>query len=128
MPYTPAQLDDALDAYVECAMWASTDTIPGYGDDTWVTLDNYPAHPGLRDALAADLHAFLTDPAVAADLDATGLAPEVAGHDFWLTRNGHGTGFWDRGLGAAGDRLTAAAHVYGDVNLYLDTDLLVRAL
>src|ERR1700728_2526765 len=19
------------------------------------------------------------------------------GHDFWLTRNGHGTGFWDRG-------------------------------
>ena len=19
-----------------------------------------------------------------------------AGHDFWLTRNGHGTGFWDR--------------------------------
>ena len=21
---------------------------------------------------------------------------EQAGHDFWLTRNGHGTGFWDR--------------------------------
>lgn len=27
------------------------------------------------------------------------LSPEYieqAGHDFWLTRNGHGTGFWDR--------------------------------
>lgn len=22
---------------------------------------------------------------------------EQAGHDFWLTRNGHGAGFWDRG-------------------------------
>lgn len=21
---------------------------------------------------------------------------DQAGHDFWLTRNGHGTGFWDR--------------------------------
>jgi len=21
---------------------------------------------------------------------------EQAGHDFWLTRNGHGTGFWDK--------------------------------
>ncbi len=21
---------------------------------------------------------------------------EQAGHDFWLTRNGHGSGFWDR--------------------------------
>jgi hypothetical protein len=21
---------------------------------------------------------------------------EQAGHDFWFTRNGHGTGFWDR--------------------------------
>lgn len=29
-----------------------------------------------------------------------------AGHDFWLTRNGHGAGFWDRGLGAVGDRLS----------------------
>tara|TARA_R110002153_G_scaffold47172_1_gene133396 strand:+ start:116 stop:460 length:345 start_codon:yes stop_codon:yes gene_type:complete len=26
-----------------------------------------------------------------------GDAPtDQAGHDFWLTRNGHGTGFWDR--------------------------------
>jgi hypothetical protein len=31
----------------------------------------------------------------------------MAGHDYWLTRNGHGTGFWDRGLGEVGDKLTA---------------------
>ena len=31
-----------------------------------------------------------------------------AGHDFWLTRNGHGAGFWDRGLGEVGDALSEA--------------------
>lgn len=35
------------------------------------------------------------------------------GHDFALTRDGHGAGFWDRGLGVIGDRLTDAAKVYG---------------
>lgn len=33
-----------------------------------------------------------------------------AGNDYWYTRNGHGTGFWDRGLGDVGDKLAAACH------------------
>lgn len=37
-----------------------------------------------------------------------------AGHDFWLTRGGHGTGFWDRGLGELGERLSEAARKYGE--------------
>ena len=56
-----------------------------------------------------------------ADLDAYQLATGYSGGvDFWLTRNGHGAGFWDRGLGALGDRLTSAAKVYGGMGLYLD--------
>jgi hypothetical protein len=43
---------------------------------------------------------------------------EIAGINFWLTRNGHGAGFWDLGLGAIGQRLTDAAHVYGESDLY----------
>lgn len=39
--------------------------------------------------------------------------PGAAGHDFSLTRNGHGAGFWDRGAGKAGEILTAAAKLYG---------------
>lgn len=35
------------------------------------------------------------------------------GQDFYLTRNRHGTGFWDRGYGPTGDDLTEAAKVYG---------------
>lgn len=35
-------------------------------------------------------------------------ASERLGHDLRLTSGGHGTGFWDRGLGELGDRLTKA--------------------
>jgi hypothetical protein len=38
---------------------------------------------------------------------------EQFGHDFWLTRNRHGAGFWDRGLGSLGDALSELAHVAG---------------
>lgn len=48
--------------------------------------------------------------AQAYDLSAEGLAytPERAGHDFWFTSEGHGVGFWDRGLGEVGDALSKA--------------------
>lgn len=42
------------------------------------------------------------------------------GHDFWLTRNGHGAGFWSRGydLNGLGDKLTDAAHAYGSAYVF----------
>jgi len=53
-------------------------------------------------------------------LDA-GWDNEQAGHDFALTRNGHGTGFWDRDWDRndAGEQLTEACKPYGTQNLYL---------
>jgi len=58
------------------------------------------------------------------DLVSSGLSAEYAGHDFWLTRCRHGAGFgfWNRGLGEVGDRLTEAAHGFGEVNLYVGDD------
>ena len=44
------------------------------------------------------------------------------GHDFALTRNHHGAGYWDRGLGALGDRLTANAHPFGESSVYVTED------
>lgn len=47
-------------------------------------------------------------------------SPEAcAGHDFYLTRNRHGVGFWDRGMGHLGDTLTEVAHTYGEASLYV---------
>lgn len=54
--------------------------------------------------------------------DLAGIGPGQIGYDFNLTRNRHGAGFWDRGLGEAGDRLTAMAHPFGEWVLYLGDD------
>jgi hypothetical protein len=50
---------------------------------------------------------------------------ERAGTDFWLTRNRHGAGYWDRGLGSAGDKLTEFAHSFGSCDLYHGDDGLI---
>ena len=47
---------------------------------------------------------------------------EMAGHDFALTRNGHGAGFWDRGLGEIGDMLTEECKPYGEHRVIIDVD------
>ncbi len=56
------------------------------------------------------------------------------GHDLWLNRNGHGTGFWDRDLRQGGTkaeaeflekvrrRLSDAAHKLGPSTLYVGDD------
>lgn len=51
-----------------------------------------------------------------------GYDSTLAGHDFWFTRNGHGVGFWDRGLGSLGEALTKISKKYGESDLYLGDD------
>ena len=41
------------------------------------------------------------------------------GHDFWLTRNGHGAGFWSRNMGTLGEQLTDAAKSFGETDFLL---------
>lgn len=47
---------------------------------------------------------------------------EQAGHDFWLTRNGHGTGFWDREeiYGAYTEKFTDIAQSFGEAYAYFE--------
>jgi hypothetical protein len=56
--------------------------------------------------------------------DCDGDAWNAAAHDFMLTRNGHGTGFWDSGrwLAPWGDKLTRLAHSFGEIHAYLSSD------
>ncbi len=56
-----------------------------------------------------------------------GYCEESAGHDFYLTRNGHGAGFWDQGLGAVGERLSKACKPYGSTdNYWVDEEGVLR--
>ena len=49
--------------------------------------------------------------------------PYLAGHDFFLTRNGHGAGFWDSpemyGGQENADKLTEIANSFGNVDCYV---------
>lgn len=48
---------------------------------------------------------------------------EQAGHDFWLTRNGHGTGFWDREekvYSGKGEILSQLAHDFGSSHAFFE--------
>jgi hypothetical protein len=46
---------------------------------------------------------------------------DLAGHDFWLTRNGHGTGFWDCGRwdDSVKDKLSDIANKFSECYLYI---------
>lgn len=116
---TDSEFAGFLAAYIECALWSSTDNADESGGES---LDaNYSEDDltlGCRNAMRADCASFVQ----AAGPDLAGLDPERCGHDFWLTRNGHGAGFWDRGLGALGERLTKASKVFGSVDLYVNDD------
>lgn len=50
-----------------------------------------------------------------------------AGQDFWLTRNGHGSGFWDGDWPKYGDMLTNLAEGYGQFDTYQGDDGLIYA-
>jgi hypothetical protein len=52
---------------------------------------------------------------------------DYAAHDFILTCNHHGSGFWDGGWHAPwGDRLTALSHTFPQLESYLDDDDILR--
>lgn len=116
-------MDAFTQAYIEAALWSSMDNADDQGGEP---LDaNYGPGDIAPETLARmveDCKAFQRDNAgdIAGD-------PERAGHDFWLTRNGHGAGFWDGDWpGEAGERLTAASHAYGSHELYVGDDGLIH--
>ena len=113
--------------YITAALWSSTD-----GDDT--PLDDSEKYG--EEKLAAetvqkmesdcekfiqlnadDLREYAEKRAIPIGAEYT--AEECAGHDFWLTRAGHGVGFWDRGLGELGERLSKASRSFGECWLYV---------
>ena len=116
--------DVAFRAYVETALWSSIDSRHFEDPETYpemldASFDGDDIHPESLSKMRQELDDFID--ANSADLE-TLADPGQVGHDFWLTRNRHGAGFWDRGLGELGDRLTDAAHAYGDSDLYVGDD------
>ena len=88
--------------------------------------------PSTMNAISAELHAFvfLYQDCLqhAMQHNNKGYKWENVGHDLWLTRNGHGAGFWDRELGGydgydIGDSLSSACKIMGTKHAYYDGDI-----
>lgn len=123
------QLDDFTRGYIECMLWAETHHYEEDQNDDRSFQDHGYAETDLApESLAKiieDCADFQHDNREDLEAYTLSLPLDHAGHDFWLTRNGHGAGFWDRGLGRLGERLTRAAKVYGSRNPYLGNDGLI---
>lgn len=115
-------MDRFTQAYITCALWT------GVSDDAIENDMNYDMKlddiaPETLAEMVADCDDFQNaNRQCLVDYYNAGREDEDAGHDFWLTRNGHGAGFWDRGLGDLGIMLTAACEPYGSCDLYLGDD------
>lgn len=121
-----------VSGYINTAFWSSTDQTRADGGDP--LENNYSAldlAPNAMDRIVKDCREFVADNAD--DVEAYCKAQSVveiaegsplssAGGDFWLTRNRHGVGYWDRGIGQLGERLTDAAHSFGEIDLYVGDD------
>ena len=118
-------LDVFTTAYLDCALWSSLDDDDQPMDDTYGIEDL--SQEALTQAIE-DCEAFQLDHNMLLDRSKSyGADDEQNGHDFWLTRNHHGAGFWDRGYPEdVSDGLTDAAHAYGSADLYVGDDGLVH--
>ena len=117
---------ELTDIYLDTLLWSSA-----VGEDGDESADAYEPALGLIVSSREDVKDFL---AAAGDLiDVAGRVIKgynavSAMHDFALTRNGHGAGFWDRGLGAVGEELTAIAKGFGSHEVYLGDDNLIHEI
>lgn len=118
---TESQFSDFLAGYIAALLWSSPDEVEGGALD----LNGYPTSTQAADKCRADCRAFFDANysllIQAADFD--GYSWQHAGHDFALTRNGHGAGYWDGDLpDHIGDALTAAAQDAGECWPYIGDD------
>jgi len=111
-------LDDFTKGYIEAALWAS----PAAEDSEDETLDKYSCSdidPESILEMEKECKEFQEENKEALEVyyakmkddeyrDAKWTSEEYAGHDFFLTRNGHGAGYWDRGFEECGDKLSEA--------------------
>lgn len=108
---------DVIIQYLATALWSSTDDNGDALDDTGYCILNFTAEAMERASQdVSDFYNKVYD-RLPPDYDLTQL-----GHDLWLTRNGHGAGFWDRGLGEAGDYLTDVAKKMGELYVIVNDD------
>ena len=115
------QLSEFIDGYVAALLWSSM-VYPEDGEPE--NADKFELSTAGRDKCEADCRAFCEKNAalVCEAIEIPDYDASQAGHDFALTRNGHGAGYWDREdlPIVLGELLTSASHRTGEVYAQLN--------
>lgn len=119
----PHEVQAFFNAYLACALWSSNDeSRPDGGDPMDQNYDVSDIAPETH----AEMLEHCADFMAQAEPYLEHWEASQAGHDFWLTRNGHGAGFWDRySVGEPhehGDKLTEISYAFGEYALYVGDD------
>lgn len=105
-----------IEQYIETALWSSTNDDGGNLDDDYGFED---VDKSVINQAKKDLDKFFKQ---AGDL-LDGEDETTVAHDFWLTRNGHGAGFWDGDYEEEkGKALSKLADKFPEINLYVGDD------
>ena len=113
-------MNDALQTYLETAIWASTNE---EGESLeYLNFDPDSFSTEARKTASKELEDFLDSALEIKNADS--LSDEELAHNFWLLRNRHGAGFWDLGLGELGDQLHALAVSFGTSDVYVNGEAL----
>ena len=116
-------IETFLQGYIGAALWSTTDSRDEEGNDTYNLDDEFSdVSEACKAAMISDCTDFVeaNRAALEAFKEITGRLDDYLGHDFWLNRERHGTGFWDRGAGDLGDKLSDACKSYGGFDLFGD--------
>ena len=106
-------MDKFLKQYLITALWSEIDSLTDEPLDKNFNIDDFS--PESLEQAENDCKEFIKQAGSLLD----GLDLSTAGHDFWLTRNRHGAGFWDGDYKKSiGEQLTKLAHSFGELNLY----------
>ena len=116
-------LEVFLHHYIGTALWSSNDDA---GEPMDAKYDTEDFATETLNKMKQDSAQFLKAAGpLLAQAEQHGYSIERAAHDFWLTRNRHGVGFWDRAEleeGGLGDQLTKIAQKFGEADLYVGDD------
>lgn len=127
----PDTLSEIVSGALDALLWQASDYETGESLDDTYSLEDID--PDSRAEFEREAECFaLESPAdtlamlefyASTSRGSQWSAGSLFGHDFTMTRNHHGVGFWDRGerTGVA-DRLTDAAHVWGTADLMPHSD------
>lgn len=111
-------LDEFTIAYIDAALWSTH----GSEEDDCEFLDE---KYDINDFAEKSLNKIIADcKKFQAENDLTDYPIRNAGHDFWLTRCGHGVGFWENDFGTEEQckLLTASSKNFGEVWMYVSDD------